>query len=129
MPKGYKLPTTLRKEEARAKLQEIVLSRLEPIVEAGVDAAMGIRHFMLRDPETGQFKRLTDPTEIDAALAHPGATEGSSYWIYTRDPDTNARKDILDRAIGKPTEEMKVEHSGTMGIVQELQDRKGKLGS
>jgi len=129
MPKGYKLPTTVKKEEAKAILQEMVLSRLKPIVESGIESAMGIKHFMLRDPLTGQFQRLTDPKEIDAALSHPDAKEGSSYWIFTKDPSNEARRDILDRAIGKPIEEQNVNLTVNTPLADKIKNARKRIGN
>lgn len=106
MPKGTILQKTIAKEEAKAALRQIVLEELRPLVRAQIDSARGIAHFMLRDPENGQFKRLTEPTEIEQALNAPGAAEGSTYWIYVKDPQTPAFVTLMDRAIGKPVEEI-----------------------
>jgi len=121
MPKGTVLPKTLEKQAAKDLLRERVIARLLPIVDATIDSATGIRHFMLRNPEDGTFKRLTDAAEIDAALAHPDAKEGSSFWIYVKDPQTPAAVTLLDRAIGKPIEELQVD--GAMKLVVEWQSK------
>jgi hypothetical protein len=102
-PKGYKAPKTLEKEAARAILRQRVTERLLPMVDAQIDNAMGIRHFIVRGP-AGKFERLTDPVQIEAALNAEGATEGSTYWIYTKDPCTPAFTDLLNRTIDKPAE-------------------------
>jgi len=120
-PKGYVFPQTLQKEEGKARLREKVLAELDPIVDALIGKAKGISHFMLRDPENGQWKRLEDPIEIAAALNHPQAEQGSTYMIHTKDPDVAAAKDILDRAIGKPVEELQVD--GAMKLVVEWQSK------
>lgn len=114
------MPTLERKEAAKEILRELVLDRLAPLVRAQIDSAMGISHFMLRDPETGQFRRLTNEIEIEAALNAPGAAEGSTYWIYTKDPQTPAFTTLMDRAMGKPTEEMRVEHSGEVDLIERV---------
>jgi len=115
MSKGYKYPETLQREDGKALLREMVLNDLGPIVRALIGKAKGINHFMLRDPVTGQWQRLEDPVQIAAALNAPGAAEGSTYWIHTKDPDVAAAKDILDRSIGKPIEEVNVD--GAMKLV------------
>ena len=106
IPKGTILPKTIAKEQAKEIARQRITERLLPIVDAEIDSAIGIKHFMLRNPEDGTFKRLTDPAEIDAALAHPGAKEGSTFWIYVKDPQTPAAIDLLNRATGKPVEEI-----------------------
>lgn len=97
--------STLSKIASRELARQHILKKLLPIIDAQVDAAMGIKHFMLRDPETGQFQRLTDADQIVAALNAAEAEEGSTYWIYTKDPSTQAAADMLNRALDKPKEQ------------------------
>lgn len=102
---GYKFPATLEKEAAREAVRKRITERIFPLVDATIDSAIGINHFMLRDPETGQWQRLTKPNQIVAALNHPKAREGSTYLIYTKDPNAQAARDMLDRAIDKAKEQ------------------------
>lgn len=115
-PKGYKAPTTISKEKAKEVLRQMVMRQLGPLVRAQVDSARGIAHFMLRDSATGQFRRLTEPREIEEALNAPGAAEGSTYWIYTKDPSIQAFTDLMNRALGKPTEEVEMQQAVTHTI-------------
>ena len=63
----------------------------------------------LRDQSTGQFKRITDPDEIETALNAPNASEGSTYWIFSKDPNVQAFTDLfLNRALDKPAEHVQV---------------------
>lgn len=110
--KGDIAAKTIEKEQAKAIVRQMVIERLAPLVRAQMDVATGISHFMLRDPETGEFRRLTDPEEIEKALNAPGASEGSTYWIYTKDPQTPAFTALMDRAIGKPIEEIQADVTG-----------------
>jgi hypothetical protein len=120
LPHGFKYPKTLEREQAKQALDKIVREQIEPLCRALMKKAMGVDHFMLRDPDNGQWKRLEDPVEIAAALNAPGAAEGRTYWIHTKDPDVAAAKDLLDRAIGKAVEEVKVEHTGKLDLVEKL---------
>jgi hypothetical protein len=117
--KGQIYAKTIAKEEAKAILRDMVLSELRPLVRGLMKKAQGVDHMMLRD-ENGQWKRMETEQEIAAALNAEGAQEGSTYWIHTKDPDVAAAKDILDRAIGKPVEEMQIEHSGEVGMIDRL---------
>lgn len=108
IPKGYKFPKTLQKEEGKARLRELVLANLDPIVRGLIGKATGINHMMLRDETTGQWMRLTEPEQIERALNAEGAEEGKTYWIHTKDPDVPAATDILNRAIGKPVEDVQI---------------------
>lgn len=107
--KGTILPKTLLKLEGKARLRELVLSELDPIVRGLIAKAKGVNHMMLRDPETGQWVRLTEQEQIEAALNAEGAEEGKTFWIHTKDPDVQAAADLLNRAIGKPIEEVSLE--------------------
>ena len=104
-PKGYRSPATISKEAQREIARQIIAERLRPILEAQCDNAIGIKHFMLRDPETGKFERLTDPNQIVAAMNAEGAEEGSTYWIYAKDPSPQSGKDMLDRLLDRAKEQ------------------------
>jgi hypothetical protein len=107
-PKGFKAQKTLEKEAARELTRAFVTDRLVPLLEAKYANATGIRHLMMRD-ESGKFERVAvdanDPhvaaAQIDAALG-----TGHAFWIYTKDPSEQASKDLLDRAIDKPKEQV-----------------------
>ena len=113
MPKGTVTQKTLDKEAARAALREVVLEQLRPLVKAQLDNAMGVSHFLLRDPKSGKFERITDPDQIQAALNADGAQEGSTYYIYTKDPSVQAFTDLMNRTLDKPAEH--VEMTGAEG--------------
>lgn len=104
--KGYKFPATLAKEAAREAARKRITDRLIPLVDAQIDNAIGIKHFMLRDAATGQWVRLTDPDQIVAAMNHPRAKHGSTYLIYTKDPNPNSARDMLAYAIDRPKEQV-----------------------
>lgn len=106
MQKGYKAPETLAKEAAREAVRQRITQRMLPIVDAQIDSAIGISHFMLRDPETGQWERITDPDQIVQALNDPRAKQGSTFRIYVKDPNPNAARDMLAYAIDKPREQL-----------------------
>lgn len=107
------------KEAMRLELRERVHKAFGPLVDAQIANAQGISHFMKRDPKTGKFERITELSQIEAALNAEGAEEGSSYWIWTKDPSTAAFTDLMNRAIDKPVEPVEVEHSGGIQITWE----------
>ena len=85
---------------------------------------------MLRDPETGQWVRLTEQEQIEAALNAEGAEEGKTFWIHTKDPDVQAAADLLNRAIGKPVEEIQMEVTTNEPLaarMKQARDRVAKL--
>jgi len=59
----------------------------------------------------------------------PKAKEGSSYWIFTKDPSNEARKDILDRAIGKPVEEQNVNLTVNTPLADKIKNARKRIGS
>ena len=85
-PKGRKNASTLSKEAMREAVRQHVFEHMRPMVAAQIAAAIGLSHFMLRDEETGEFRRVMDPDQIERALNSPGAAEGSTYWIFSKDP-------------------------------------------
>ena len=103
---GFKFPKTLEKEAAREAVRKRITERLTPLVDAQLDNATGINHFMLRDKTTGEWKRLTDPDQIVKAMNDPRAKFGSTYLIYTKDPNANSARDMLAYAIDKPKEQL-----------------------
>lgn len=115
--KGYKAPETLEKEAAREAVRVRITERLVPLVDAQIDSAIGIKHFFLRD-EFGQWKRITKAVKIEEAL-----NKGEGYWIYTKDPNSQAARDMLDRAIDKPKEQkQEIEVSNVAELVAALQE-------
>jgi hypothetical protein len=105
-PHGTKNENTLEKAEARELVRQMITECLKPMIKAQIANASGVQHFFLRDPSTGQFKRIMDPDEIESALNAPNASEGSTYWIFSKDPNVQAFTDLLNRAIDKPAEQV-----------------------
>lgn len=94
---------------------------MEPMVAAQVAHAQGISHFMLRDPKTGKFERVTELAQIEAALNADGAEEGSSFYIWTKDPSVQAFTDLMNRALDKPKEqEQEIRMTGDADLIAAL---------
>jgi hypothetical protein len=117
--KGAKYAKTIAKEQAREIVREIITRELEPLLEAQIANAIGVRHFLLRNQTTGKLQRITDPAVIDAALNE--GEEGSYYWIYTKDPNVQAFTDLMNRALDKPAEHVHQEID--VNVSQERVDR------
>lgn len=127
VPKGYVFPQELQKLEGKARLRELVLAELDPIVRGLIAKAKGVNHMMLRDPESGQWIRLTEQAQIEAALNAEGAEEGKTFWIHSKDPDTQAAADLLNRTIGKPTEEIAMEVTVNEPLGQKIKAAKERI--
>jgi hypothetical protein len=101
-PKGYKFQHTQDKEAAREFIRTKVLGELEPLLDAQIANAKGLRHTFMRE-KSGKFVHLTDPKQIEDALN--SGEEGKYYWTFTKDPNVPAFVSLLDRAIDKPKEQ------------------------
>lgn len=104
-PKGFVFPATVSKEQGREAVRTMVLRKLGPLIDAQISNALGINHFMLRDPKTGHFERVTDVNQIQEALNAPNAAEGSTYFIHSKDPQVQALQLLLAYALDKPKEQ------------------------
>ena len=103
--RGSKHAATLSKDAAREVVRQRVMRDIDPMVAAQIAHAQGISHFMLRDPKTGKFERITELAQIERALNADDAEEGSSYYIWTKDPSVQAFTDLMNRALDKPKEQ------------------------
>lgn len=110
-PKGYKAPNTLAKEAARELVRQTVTAAMQPMLRAQIAHAQGIGHLYVRD-KVGQFSKIVDPEAIDALLLSPDKKQGEHYWIFTKDPSVQAFTDLLNRALDKPAEQVKVTGPG-----------------
>jgi hypothetical protein len=105
-------------------VRQYVTEHLEPLLAAQVDNAVGIKHFMMRDPKTGKFERITgDAKQIDKALKTKNA-----FWIYTKDPNVPAFTDLMNRAIDKPAEHIQIEDAGSITIRWQRDDGEKESG-
>jgi hypothetical protein len=111
-PAGTKNEKTLEKAAARELVRQMITERLEPLLAAQIDNAVGIRHLIMRDPNTGKFERITNVEQIDEGL------RTGAFWIYTKDPNVQAFTDLLNRCIDKPAEHVEV--SGADGSPLEI---------
>jgi hypothetical protein len=93
------------KQQMRDVYRTYWLPKMMPLLQAQEARALGLQHFMLRDPESGEWRHVEDPKQIEAALNHPDAAQGSTYRIHTKDPDGRDITDILNRVIDKPKEQ------------------------
>lgn len=123
--KGCKLASTISKEAARELTRQIISRHLEELISAQLDNAKGLHHLMMRDPKTGKFERVAKDTndprvaeaQIDAAIA-----SGNAVWMYTKDPSVQAFSDLLNRALDKPAEQVKVTGENGGPVVFKWQD-------
>lgn len=112
--KGSKEKGTLEKEAARALLRQMVLEKLQPLVDAQVANASGIKYLVVRNKKTGKFIRVT---EAMAKLKSSVEDEEEIIEVWEKDPSVQAFTDLMNRAIDKPAEqEQAVAHTGEIRI-------------
>jgi hypothetical protein len=104
-PKGYRAPKTLEKLEAREFTRKMVTDALRPMIQAQIANAQGIGHLYTRD-KAGKFTKIENQAQIDQLLAE--GVEREDYWIFSKDPSVQAFTDLLNRALDKPAEQVKV---------------------
>jgi hypothetical protein len=114
MPEGHKTAKTIEKEAARTLLRNMVIERLQPLVDAQMANAMGLKYMVLRDKKTGKFVRLgKDALE---KLVAQDAESMEQVEIWEKDPNVTAFTDLLNRAIDKPIEPVEVAVSGNLEL-------------
>src|SRR5215470_19884654 len=117
---GFKFPATLQKIHARELVRQKITENLNTLIDAQIDNAQGLKHLMMRDPQTGKFERVTgDAKQIDKALKSKNAC-----WIYTKDPNVQAFTDLLNRALDKPAEHVEIAGEGSITIRWQTDDGK-----
>ena len=87
-PKGAKASHTIKSEAMRKKMIEMVNEKLEPLINAYLDSALGL-HVEVKGSD-GKKRR------------------------YQKAPDIAALKSLIDQALGRAKES--VEHSGSMTL-------------
>lgn len=101
-PKGYKHQLVLKDHERELLRQQILKERFR-MTAAQIQHACGISYMVLRHPD-GTFTRATNVAELDAGLKG-GAT---AFEIFTQAPNVQAYTDLMNRALDKPAEQLKV---------------------
>lgn len=114
-PKGSKEPQTLQKEAAREYLRQRLTKQLEPVADALVSRAQGVRYFVTRNKKTGKYELVTNPEHVIKALNGEDEHTGE---FYTDKPDVQAIREILDRTLDKSKEqEQEIKIRGELEVV------------
>lgn len=111
MPKGHKGKKTLDKEVARARLRELVMQHMDPMVEAQIANAQGIKYLVARDKKGGKFKRMS---EVEAIVSLGQDSETEIIEVWEKDPSVQAFTDLLNRTLDKPIEQVDTTVRGTL---------------
>ena len=82
-------------------MENVLLSRLIPVLQAKLALATGVQHLYARN-DSEPFVRVTDPDQIEQYLNTPQEFAGAKYYyIATQDPDARANEDVLSRLFGR----------------------------
>ena len=93
---------TIAKEAAREAQRQQILAHMDPMTEAQIANAKGIKYLVAREKKTGKFKRMT---EADAILKLGQESDSEIIEIWEKDPNVSAFTDLVNRAIDKPKEQ------------------------
>ena len=108
----------LKGNKALAQAQNELMSRAImvktiPLIRSALSVALGNIYVYKYDAITKKKALVTDPAEIELALAKMDVggvdTDGIYYYITTDKPDMDAIDKLFNRVYGKPKEIMKVE--------------------
>jgi hypothetical protein len=114
-PKGSKEKGTIEKELLRERLRLKVAEKLDPMIEAQIANAMGIKYLVARDKKTGKFEKLSEARAKVKLSGAEGDLEIIEVWEER--PNVQAFTDLLNRTIDKPAEqEQVVAHTGGISL-------------
>jgi hypothetical protein len=106
MPKGHKTRKTVEKEVLRERLRAKVGAALDPMTDAQISNACGIKYLVAREKATGKFRKLS---EAEATLAIGNESETEVIEVWEERPNVQAFTDLLNRTIDKPIEQVNVD--------------------
>ncbi len=89
------------KEAAREFVRVTVTAALQPLLDAQIANAKGLKYLVTRDKKTGKFIRVT---EAMAKVKQGDSEEHIEVW--EKDPSVMAFTDLMNRAIDKPKEQI-----------------------
>jgi hypothetical protein len=115
-PEGSKQPQTLAREAYQEAFKRVAGPYFQRLIDAAVQAGLGVTHLMAKDSKTGQWVQVTDP-DIMVKVLNSGE---SFYKLSARNPDTRALKDIFDRMCGSPTQAIDLNVGGEIELVERL---------
>jgi hypothetical protein len=122
--KGTKYAPAIAKEQAREVARGLITAQLQPMIEAQVANALGIKYLVTRDKKTGKFIRVT---EAMARKKSELAENEEIVEVWEKDPNVQAFTDLMNRALDKPKEqEQALKLSGAVDIVTLLRRRYAK---
>ncbi len=119
-PKGTKYgpnKATLSKEAAREVIRQVIMRHADEMTAAQIANSKGLKYLVTRDKKTGKFVRVT---EAMARLKQGDSEEIIEVW--EKDPSVQAYTDLMNRYLGKPTEEIELRGKDGSPLVVKWQD-------
>ncbi len=114
--KGKTAPT-LEKEMARERRRQRVFAVLDPLIDAQVSQALGIKYLVTRDRKTGKFIRVTEAM----AKTRTGDTNEEIIEVWEKDPSVQAFTDLMNRTLDKPAEHVEMTGEGQPLVIHWLE--------
>jgi hypothetical protein len=118
MPKGTKLKPTLEKEAAREFVRKMITANLQPIIEAQLANAAGLKYLVTRNKTTGKFVRVTE-----AMAKFKQGDDEETIEVWEKDPSIQAASELMNRALDKPKEQPQEVNLTVESAVLERLDR------
>lgn len=119
-PAGSPNIATLKKSEAQDALRQIVLEHMRDMADAQIASAKGIKYLVTRNAKTGKFERVSQE-QMDALLTAGSEEALERIEVWDKDPSTPAFTDLMNRALGKPAENValsgELELNGKLEVV------------
>lgn len=111
----------LDKEMARERLRMKVWEHWDPLIEAQIANAKGIKYLVARHKASGKFIPLTEDAAKRIINGEDPAHEMVEVW--EKDPSIHAFTDLMNRAIDRPAEqkqEVDVNLPGVEAVIARL---------
>ena len=126
-PKGHKTAATVEKEALRERIRQRVADSLDPLIDAQLANAKGLKYLVTRDKKTGKFIRVT---EAMAKAKQALADNEEIIEVWEKDPSVQAFTDLLNRTVDKPAEqEQTLNVTGTLNVVSRLHAARKRLAA
>ena len=106
--KGHKAPQTIEKEAARERIRQRVFEALDPLLDAQISNAQGLKYLVTRNVKTGKFEKVTKE-RMEGLLEAGEAEQLETIEVWDKDPNVYAFADLMNRSAGKPVEAVEVD--------------------
>lgn len=114
--KGQHRKATIEKQDAQRYYQEKIKANIDKLFQTQSQLAFGSSMIFMKEAYTTSDDKvkyrqvlIDDPQLIQDILENPNMTQGDNYTVVTTiAPDGKMITDMLDRAIGKPKNEVEL---------------------